>query len=151
MEQNTLQHYGVLGMKWGVIRSPAQLARARKVKQANKKRQESLAKARDAKAKRKKALDEDRLPAKKMTEAELKAKIERLKLEKDYVDLLKEARGAQMTRGKKFVNKFLDSSIDKIADQAAADVVAQSVKVLMVKMANKALSTDDVFTNNKKK
>ena len=29
MDRNELTHYGILGMKWGVIRTEAQLARAR--------------------------------------------------------------------------------------------------------------------------
>ena len=83
-----LAHYGVLGMKWGVRRTAAQLGNNIRGKRTQAKRKQSLAKARatreknrKAAAKRQKLLDKDLLSPKKMTDAELKSKIESMKNE----------------------------------------------------------------------
>ena len=54
-------------------------------------------------------------------------------------------------RGSRFLNKFLDSTIDKVADNSAADVVAQAIKYAAVKGVNKVAGEEIVYTNNKKK
>ena len=155
MDNNELMHYGVLGMRWGVRRyqnKDGTLTRAgkRKEKKLAKQRAENLKKARAAKAERKGKITTDRLSPKKMTDKELKDRIARLELEKQYMNAVKENRLA-ITRGKRFVDKFLDSTVDKVAENAAADVVAQAIKVVVVKGTNKAFGDEVVFTNNKKK
>ena len=167
--QDELYHFGTKGMKWGIRRyqnSDGSLtSEGRKrysVGQAIKdyrtasKRKKNLEKARVARIEKKKAeeqrkkdLDAGKIPAKKMTDDELKARIDRLKMEKDYNDLLKDRRS--MERGSKFINKFLDSTIDKVADNSLADVVAQSLKVATVKGVNKIAGEEVVYTNNKRK
>ena len=152
-----LYHHGIKGMKWGVRRTEAQLARARgKVEKL-----ESKLASQGGKAAAKKGIDSDKAvvkPKKKrvkdMTDDELKAYTNRLALEKSYTDALKNSR--ETTRGSRFVNKYLDSTIDKLADGVAADLTAQLVKAVGAKLINKGVSkffdgSDQVFSNNKKK
>lgn len=155
MDNNELIHWGIKGMKWGVRRyqnkdGTLTAAGKRREKQIAKQRAENLKKARTAKAERKSKISTDTLSPKKMTEKELNERIARLELEKKYKDAVRENR-MSMTRGKRFVDKFLDSTVDKVAENAAADVVAQALKVLVVKGTNKAFGDEVVYTNNKKK
>ena len=146
MENNSLSHHGVKGMKWG-----QHIFGKIKTANTNRKRKKNLAKAREVRAERQKALKSGKLSPKKMTEAELNDRIKRLELEKKYTDLLKGNKQAQQNRGKKFINKFLDASVEKVAENAAADVLAQALKVVTTKGVNKVFGEEVVYTNNKRK
>lgn len=163
MENNNevLLHYGVKGMKWGVRRSASELGNYIRKRKIAKKRQQALEKARETRAKnraaeadRQKKLEAGRLSPKKMTDKELQARIDRLDLEKKYTDAIKSNRASQ-SRAKRFVDKFIDAAIDKTAENAAADIVAQAIKVVLTKGTNKVLEAGkfdpDIHTNNKKK
>lgn len=146
-----LYHYGRQGMKWG-----QHIFGGIKARRAAKRRAANLKKAREVRAANKKAAAEraekvaaGKISAKNMTEAELKKRIERLELEKRYNDLRKDSNSN--TKAKRFLDKFVDTTIDKVAENAAADVIAQSLKVLTTKGANKVFGEEVVFTNNKKK
>lgn len=130
-----LAHYGVLGMKWGVRRTAAQLGNRIRGKRAQAKRKQSLAKARatreknrKAAAKRQKLLDKGLLSPKKMTDAELKAKIERLNLEKEFKKSMTEARG---DGGKKYVTDIMkkigESTLTNLGTQAATHIVGNAI------------------------
>ena len=130
-----LAHYGVLGMKWGVRRTAAQLGNRVRGKRAQAKRKQSLAKARatreknrKAAAKRQKLLDKGLLSPKKMTDAELKARIERLNLEKEFKKSMTEARG---DGGKKYVTDILkkigENTLTNLGTQAATHIVGNAI------------------------
>ena len=130
-----LAHYGVLGMKWGVRRTAAQLGNHVRTKRTQVKRKQSLAKARatreknrKAAAKRQKLLDEGLLSPKKMTDTELKAKIERLNLEKEFKKSMTEARG---DGGKKYVTDILkkigENTLTNLGAQAATHVIGEAI------------------------
>lgn len=143
-----------------------------KSKTTQKERAANLEKARQAKIEKQKAaeerakkLEEDKLAIKEMTDAEIQSKIDRINLENRLKDLMKEPVKADVpkkaSRGKDFIDKFKDDTVDKLAKNVAADLVAQTVKAVgaygINKMLNAALNTngdnakDYVFTNNKRK
>lgn len=130
-----LAHYGVLGMKWGVRRTAAQLGNRIRGKRTQAKRKQSLAKARatreknrKAAAKRQQLLDKGLLSPKKMTDAELKAKIERLNLEKEFKKSMADARG---DGGKKYVTDIMkkigENTLTNLGTQAATHIVGNAI------------------------
>lgn len=130
-----LAHYGVLGMKWGVRRTAAQLGNRVRTKRTQVKRKQSLAKARATREKNRKAaakrqmlLDKGLLSPKKMTDAELRAKIDRLNLEKEFKKSMAEARG---DGGKKYVTDILkkigDNTMTNLGTQAATHIVGNAI------------------------
>ena len=165
MENNELYHYGKKGQKWGERLyqnkdgSLTPLGRLRYQKNVNRiasQRKKNLEKARAAKVEkkkveeeRKKQIEAGKIPAKKMTNDELMARIDRLNLEKMYIEAVRNNRSYD--RGKRFIDKFADSTIDKVADNVAADIVAQTLKSLAVKGVNRMIGEEVVFTNNRRR
>ena len=88
--ENTLVHYGILGMKWGVRRTKAQLARAREMGE-NSPKSEDYIKAHSSKS------------VKAMSDAELRSRLNRLQMEQQYSKL----HPGTVSRGKDAVNKIL--------------------------------------------
>ena len=150
-ESGELYHYGRKGMKWY-----QNIYTKHKQRQVAKKRAEGLKKAREAKvakaaeaAERQRLVESGKLSVKKMTNEEIERRLQRIELEKKYKEAIKSNR--ELDKGKRFIEKFLTSTIDKTAENAAADVVAQSLKVLTTRGANSLFGKEEVFTNNKKK
>lgn len=130
-----LAHYGVLGMKWGVRRTAPQLGNRIRSKRTQAKRKQSLAKARatreknrKAAAKRQKLLDKGLLSPKKMTDTELKAKIERLNLEKEFKKAMRETGN---DGGKQYVTDILkkigENTMTNLGTQAATHIVGNAI------------------------
>ena len=132
-EPNELMHYGVLGMKWGVRRSEAQLARARKKAAKNEPDHEDYTKAHTPKSIR------------SMSNAELNERNKRLNAEKQYKQLTKKT-----STGKKIVNSIAaagatvttltgayaafkkaapiaNAALDKVGDYVVKDIAIKSV------------------------
>lgn len=78
-----ISHYGVKGQKWGVRRSVKQLAKNQR-KSASKNRAKQ---------------------AKSLNDAELKARVERLRLEREYVTISKQLDPAVKAHVSKFTNQ----------------------------------------------
>lgn len=94
-DEEMLQHYGILGMKWGVRRTPAQLTRA------------------NGRAGKTESSDE----IKKMSDSELRSKINRLQMEKQY----KQLTSSEISVGRKFVQDVLTNA----AKQTATNYVSK--------------------------
>ena len=153
-----LMHYGRKGMKWGEhIYGQVKTART------NRQRKKNLAKARKAKAEkyktaeeRQKALNSGKIKPKDMTDDELKDRIERLKSEQRYAELMNDAKQANINKGKAFFKSAAMGPGKKIFFDTSVDIAAQTFKALGVKKVNEILNKkgfegEIVFTNNKRK
>ena len=149
--ENSLQHHGVKGMKWGVRKARPSSGSSKGRTTAKKKKTSSsittLFKKKKAvkKTAEKKTEEPKKKSVKEMSDAELREAINRMNLEKQYRDLHPQ----QVSKGKKFADRVLNN----IIIPAGEDVAKQLVKSGMTKAVNKVLDLDDefkVYTNNKK-
>ena len=112
MEDKTLAHYGVLGMKWGVRRTPAQLGHRTKPRTA--KRSRGSPKSKKVKTK---SSSPPKKSARELSDDELKQAINRLELEKRYKELSRSVNPPKSNEGRKFVENVLKKSGENIATQ----------------------------------
>ena len=157
--QDELYHYGIKGMKWGVIRTAEQLGHtvksAKSLYNSNKakkraKEEAAIAKKRSKITNPKKRAKEEAAIAKKrskitnpkkLTTEELNTRIKRLQLEKTYKDLMKDTEST--TRGKNFVMDIMESSGKNLFTQVTNHYGAKAL--------NKVIGEDVIFANNKRK
>ena len=133
---NELYHHGVKGQRWGVRRyqnkdgslTPAGKKRNNKKEKANRKS--------DLKNRR------------TMSDADLRKKIDRLKMEKEFKSLSKE----DLNPGRKFVSDFMNSAGKKVLTAAAAGAMVYGVRAAITKKFDVQEAVNYVFPNpNKKK
>lgn len=134
-----LMHYGIKGQKWGIRRfqnKDGSLTTAGK-----KKRDAADQKERDS---RKAAVEKRRT----MSDADLKKKIERLKLEREFKSLTEE----DVAPGRKYATEILKSIGTKTLTMAGAGAIAYATKVAMTKDFNVREAAAYIAANpNKKK
>ena len=106
MEKNELVHHGIKGMKWGVRRTEAQLARARGNTKSDEKTSSTSTKKAEP-TKRKKMSE--------MSDEELRRVVNRLQLEQQYRNLNPE----KVSTGKKFANKVVKDIVIPVATEVA--------------------------------
>lgn len=139
--ENQLKHHGVLGMKWGVRRTPEQLGRGKR----------STKKGESEKTKKLLRRDKKEKPASKkkkvedFTDEELKAKIARLDLEKRYKDLSTAVNPPKSTRGKDFTLRV----VEKIGENTLVNIGTQASNKALGTMINKAFGVDSSDTINR--
>lgn len=137
MNNTYLAHHGILGMKWGVRRSEAQLARARghSSKPSDDKNEVAA---------RKVAVKNRRT----MSDSDLKKRIERLKLEREFKNLTED----DIAPGRKYVSEILSASGKKALIVAASGAMTYAVKTAMTKKFNLKEAAQYIAANpNKKK
>ncbi len=106
--KNYLTHHGILGQKWGVRRTPAQLGHKVSAKKPDKAKAETKKDTAEETSKKK--------SIKEMTDDEIRAKINRLELERKYSDLVRSSENNN--KAKKLVMNVLEKSGTNIATQA---------------------------------
>ena len=96
-----------------------------------------------------------------MTEAELRKEIQRLQLEKQYMDLKRDT--SSQNKGKTFASKYGGQLVDKLITNAGIDLVTQVAKYagakgiddvidkINAKIPDDKNKMESVYANNKKK
>ena len=139
-----LYHHGVKGMKWGVRRyqnKDGSLTAAGKKKQA---KDQARAINKQEKARRKSEMKNRRT----MSDADLKKRIDRMKMEEEFKNLTQE----DIAPGKKFISDILASAGKKTLTIAAAGAMAYGVKVAMTRKFDIKEAASFIAANpNKKK
>lgn len=120
MEDNTLIHYGVLGMKWGVRKKSSSK------KTSSKKQNKQAKKAYNAKIKSQKKSKYSDIS--KLSDDELRKRVNRMQLERQYSSMLKDQRYA-VSRGK--------AKTDGILKQEGKNYVRSTVRKTIKKATTK--------------
>lgn len=104
--QNELYHHGIKGMKWGVRRSPQQLGHSPKKVSSKQRRKNEM---------------------KNMSDAELRRRINRIQMEKQYMQLTE----PQLSPGKKFVKDVLTNAAKQTVTNYAAKYMGKGMEALI--------------------
>lgn len=141
MENDVLFHHGIKGMKWGVRRFQNKDGSRTA---AGKKREKTISADEQKRSNRKSEVKNRRI----MSSDDLRKKIERLKLEKEYKNLIKD----DIAPGRKFVSEVLASGAKKAIPVMVAGTLAYAVKAAMTKEFDIKEAANYIAANpNKKK
>ena len=150
---NSLYHFGIKGMKWGIRRyqnKDGSLTAAGK-KRYNEGEQSPKEKStQSSSSNRSRSISE-------LSDAELRTRINRLNLEKQYKQLISEGADnntKQIKEGKSFTNEIKDRAVKNVFLPAAEEIGRQVVRSKLAEFTNKAFKFEGdkmVFANNKRK
>lgn len=148
-----IYHFGIKGMKWGIRRyqnKDGSLTAAGK-KRYNEGEQSSKEKTvSSTSSNRSRSISE-------LSDTELRTRINRLNLEKQYKQLISEGVSSntkQVKEGKSFANEIKDRAVKNVFLPAAEEIGRQVVRSKLAEFTNKAFKFEGdkmVFANNKRK
>ena len=144
--ENELNHYGILGMKWGVRRyqnKDGTLTNAGKKRIS--KAEFSKSKTTEKASSNKGQPDSKKKSVHELTDEELNAAIKRIELEKRYADLTKPAEQKKSNKGRAFVADVLEKSGKNVATQLTTYALGTLVNKAFAKYTG-----DDAIVNPKK-
>ena len=151
MSNNELTHHGIKGMRWGVRRyqnKDGSLTKAGRKKMAKLDKEYSKLTGQNRNRNRNAESPNTRLS--KMTDDEIRARINRINLERDYLDLINNQDSInKQSEGKSFIKTVRSDVIKPVA----IDLGRQALKSGGVKILNNLVKNPELklYTNNKKK
>ena len=155
MTSNELYHHGVKGMRWGVRRyqnKDGTLTKAGRKKMAklDKEYSKLIGQKRNTESPNTSSLPNKKKKLSEMTDDEIRERINRINLERDYLDLIKNPDSIKkQDEGKGFIKTVRSDVIKPVA----IDLGKQALKSGGVKILNSFVKDQELklYTNNKKK
>ena len=147
MSSNELSHHGIKGMRWGVRRYQNKDGTLTKV---GRKKMAKLDKEYSKLTGQKRNTESPNTRLSKMTDDEIRARINRINLERDYLDLINNQDSInKQSKGKSFIKTVRSDVIKPVA----IDLGRQVLKSGGVKILNNLVKNPELklYTNNKKK
>ena len=147
MSSNELTHHGIKGMRWGVRRYQNKDGSLTK---AGRKKMAKLDKEYSKLTGQKRNTESPNTRLSKMTDDEIRARINRINLERDYLDLINNQDSInKQSEGKNFIKTVRSDVIKPVA----IDLGRQALKSGGVKILNNLVENPELklYTNNKKK
>lgn len=138
MPNDSLLHYGILGMHWGIRRTPEELGH-RPRRSAGERLRSSIANVKE-KRREHTATKASRtaIDVSSMSDADLNKIVNRLQLEKRYSDLMKELHPKKQSRLKKILTDLADKSVRQIGEKALTKAIDNAFTTAEEKEAARA-------------